>query len=449
MDEEGTIFALASGAGAAGIAVFRISGPAAAAAIASLTGRPPPTPRLAAMRDIRDPGGEVIDRGLLLWFPGPASFTGEDVAELHLHGGRAVRDALHATLSALDLRPAEAGEFTRRAFRNGKLDLTQAEGLADLVAAETDGQRRQALRQMSGALGARYERWRGELVECLAMLEAVIDFPDEDLPEGVDGTVVARLAALADGLRRHLADGRRGERLREGVQVAIIGAPNVGKSSLLNALSRRDLAIVTDRAGTTRDVVEAALDLGGIPVVLADTAGLRDSADPIEREGIRRAWQRAEQADIRLLLLDATMPAALPEGLAALPEGRLIVAANKIDLVVWPPDSGLVGEPVLGLSVRDGTGMEALLARLTSAAEACAAPMAEAGITRLRHREAVEDCLRALERGLGQAGEGCAAAPELVAEDVRLAVRALGRITGSVDVEEVLGQVFARFCIGK
>jgi len=440
-----TIYALASGGGVAGIAVYRISGPAAGTAAGRLTGRALPPPRQAALRRVRDQDGETIDEGLLLWFPGPASFTGEDVAELHLHGGRAVREALYACLARLqDLRPAEAGEFTRRAFQNGRLDLTQAEGLADLVAAETGAQRQQALRQMGGALGGRYERWRGELVECLAILEAAIDFPDEDLPEGIGADVAGRLQGVAAGLRDHLADDRRGERLREGVQVAILGAPNTGKSSLLNALARRDVAIVTDRAGTTRDVVEAALDLDGIPIVLADTAGLRHSGDPVEREGIRRAWSRAEEADIRLLLLDATRFPALPEGVEALLDGRLIVAANKVDLVALPPGATVAGQRVLPLSVREGVGMAGLLAALSRAASACAAPGAEAGITRARHRDAVASCLAALERAVA-----AGSAPELAAEDVRLAVRALGRITGRVDVEEILDQVFSRFCIGK
>ena len=328
-----TIFALASGTGTAGVAVYRVSGPASRAALEALTGSEVPSPRQAVLRRVRDADGVEIDRGLVLWFPAPASFTGEDVVEFHLHGGRAVRSALYRALQALpECRAAEAGEFTRRAFENGLLDLTQAEGLADLVAAETEGQRRQALRQMGGALAAVYEGWRAELVDCLALLESDIDFTDEDLPDNVSAPVFRRLADLAAAMRAHLADGHRGERLREGVRVAIVGPPNVGKSSLLNALARREVAIVTDIAGTTRDVLEVVLDLDGVPAVIADTAGVRRSGDAIEQEGVRRAMARAASDDVRLLVLDS---AALPVDAAAfgdLLQPPVIVAANKSDL---------------------------------------------------------------------------------------------------------------------
>ncbi len=313
-----TIFALSSARGRAGVAVVRASGPEAGAAIAALTGASPPAPRAAALRAINDPAtGEPIDRGLVLWFPAPASVTGEDVAEFHVHGSRAVLDSLLLALGALPgLAPAPAGGFTRRAFDNGKLDLTEVEGLADLIDAETEAQRRQALRQMDGALGALYEGWREDLVRSLAHVEAAIDFPDEAVPEDLIDLVRPDLDRLAAAIRAHLDDSHRGELLRDGLSVAIVGAPNAGKSSFLNAVARREVAIVSAAAGTTRDVIEVRVDLGGYPVLLADTAGLREvvdaegcgdvAVDPVEAEGMRRALARAEQADLKIVVIDGT-----------------------------------------------------------------------------------------------------------------------------------------------
>src|SRR5690348_1626376 len=345
---------------------MRLSGPEAGAALVRLAGALPP-PRRAVRRRFADPRtGEAIDDGMALFFPAPNSFTGEDVAELHIHGSRAVIAALIEALSAVPgLRLAEPGEFTRRAFEHGKLDLTAAEGLADLVAAETAAQRRQALRQLEGALGRLYEDWRARLLRALAHLEAAIDFPEEGLPEGLSEEVRESAATLRAEIARHLADGHRGERMRDGVSVAIIGPPNAGKSSLMNALARRDVAITSAIAGTTRDVIEVALDLGGYPIVLADTAGLRQSADSIEEEGVRRARARAAAADLRLLVLDATEPPpALPAGLM---DGDTIVILNKVDLGLGDGAEGadrLGSGPALRLSVLTGTGMSALLARL-------------------------------------------------------------------------------------
>jgi tRNA modification GTPase len=440
-----TIFALASAPGRAGVAVMRLSGPEAGTALARLAGALPP-PRRAARRRFADPRtGEAIDDGLALFFPAPHSFTGEDVAELHIHGSRAVIAALLDALAALPgLRLAEPGEFTRRAFEHGKLDLTAAEGLADLVAAETAAQRRQALRQLEGALGRLYEDWRERLLRALAHLEAAIDFPEEGLPEDLSGTVRESAAALRAEIARHLADGHRGERLRDGVAVAIIGPPNAGKSSLMNALARRDVAITSAVAGTTRDVIEVALDLGGYAMVLADTAGLRDAADSIEEEGVRRARARAAAADLRLLVLDATEPVpALPAGLV---DRDTVVILNKVDLGV-----GDVGEradrladgPALRLSVLTGMGMSALLARLEKEVAARFAPGDAPLLTRARHREALEACISALDRFTQQP------ALELAAEDLRLATQALGRITGRVDIEDMLDVIFREFCIGK
>jgi tRNA modification GTPase len=441
-----TIFALATAPGRAGIAVLRVSGPAAATALEALAGQRP-APRRATRARFSDPrSGEAIDDGLMLFFPEPNSFTGEAVAELQVHGGRAVVAALLAALGALPgLRLAEPGEFTRRAFENGKLDLTAAEGLADLVAAETAAQRRQALRQLEGELGRLYEDWRARLLRCLAQLEADIDFPEEGLPQDLRQHVAAEAAALRAEMARHLADGGRGERLREGVAVAIIGPPNAGKSSLMNALARRDVAITSASAGTTRDVIEVALDLGGYPVLLADTAGLREVADEVEAEGVRRARARAAAADLRLVLLDATRPAEAG-ALAGLLDADAIVIANKIDLAPgqaadWA--DALAAGPALRLSVRTGAGMEALLVRLEAEVARRFAPGAAPVVTRARHRRALEDCVAALDRFAG------AGLPELAAEDLRAATRALGRITGRVDVEDMLDIVFREFCIGK
>ncbi len=432
-----TIYALASAKGRAGVAVMRLSGEEAGPALAILTGRAVPAPRRAALRAFHDPAtGAVIDRGLAIWFPAPASFTGEDVAELHLHGGPAVIAAMVAALERIDgLCPAEPGEFSRRAFEHGKLDLTEAEGIADLVDAETEAQRVQALRQMEGALGALYEGWRGDLVRALALLEADIDFPDEDLPGGIAAQVTPSLARLAGEIRAHLADGRRGEALRGGFQVVITGAPNVGKSSLLNALARRDVAIVSDVAGTTRDIIEVRLDLGGYPVTLVDTAGLRESADVIEQEGVRRALARAEQADLRLCLFEAGD--RMPEAAA----GDLLVA-TKTDLTPVAARAGLF--PV---SVRTGAGLDALLAALEETIVGRMGLRDAPSLTRARHRRALEDAAAHLDRASAGARDG--REPELVAEDVRLAARTLGRIVGRVDVEDILDVVFGEFCIGK
>lgn len=447
-----TIFALASGRGRAGVAVVRLSGPDAALALRELSRKALPEPRRASLRALyRSSDNSIIDQSLSLYFPAPNSFTGEDVVEFHLHGGPAVITALFNELARFPhFRPAEPGEFTRRAFEHGKMDLTAAEGLGDLVNAETEAQARQALRQMQGELGRLYEDWRGRLIAALAHLEADIDFPDEDLPEGVAAAIAPKIAALQGEILAHLADRRRGEKIREGLDVVILGQPNVGKSSLLNALARRDAAIVSDQAGTTRDIIEVPMDLAGYPVTIADTAGLRVTGDAIEQEGVRRARERAERADIRLFMTTAASPDVPAEFSDFLQEGdyRLI---NKIDLFPYsgtgdsatvPNAAGERGR-VFPLSVRTGEGIDAFLDALekdvTSRLDLSGAP----ALTRLRHRQALEDCVAALER-FQRAG-----APELAAEDVRLAVRALGRITGRVDVEDVLDVIFSDFCIGK
>ena len=439
-----TIYALASGRGRTAVAVLRLSGPAAGSVLSALTRRPPPPARVATLAALRHPEtSELLDRALVLWFPAPRSQTGEDVAELHLHGGRAVLDGVVGVLAALPgLRPAEPGEFSRRAFEHGKLDLTEAEAVADLVDAETAAQRRQALRQYDGALARLYDGWRERLLRLLAHVEAAIDFPEEDLPDGLDERARSALAALIDDLAAHLDDGRRGERLRDGLSVAIIGPPNAGKSSLLNALARRDAAIVSAHSGTTRDVIEVHLDLGGYPLVVADTAGLRDSADEVEREGIRRARNRASRADIKIVVFDGEVWPHLDSVTESLLDANTLVVVNKFDRHgVAAPVVG--GTAALALSVRTGAGLPELIARLTSLAARHLDTAGQPTLTRQRHRAALEECLGALHRAQ------TAPLPELAAEDVRLASRALGRITDRVAVDELLDVIFRDFCIGK
>jgi tRNA modification GTPase len=442
-----TIFALATAPGRAGIAMVRVSGEGAAAALRDLAGTLPP-PRQALHARFRDPqNGETLDDGIALYFAAPASFTGEDIAELHLHGSRAV---LAAVFAALGRRPgfrlAEPGEFTKRAFLNGKLDLTTAEAIADLVEAETAAQRRQAMRQLGGEFGRRCEMWRAGLIAAQARLEAEIDFPEEGLPAEQWSSAKRALAALRAEIATELADDRRGERLRVGVSVAILGPPNAGKSSLMNALARREVAITSHLAGTTRDVIEVALDLGGYPVVLADTAGLRPGTDIVEEEGVRRARARAGSADLKLVVLDATRP----EEAAAvrdLVDAQTLIVANKIDCARQPAETAwadaLGAGPALRCSATQGEGIAALIARLAAAVEAMLTSGAAPLVTRARHRQALERCVAALERF------AAASLPELAAEDLRAAARELGRITGRVDVEDMLDALFREFCIGK
>jgi tRNA modification GTPase len=436
------IFALASGAGRAAVAVVRLSGSGVGDVVRRLVGGPLPPPRAASVKRLRHPDtGETLDRALVLWFPGPRSYTGEDCAELHLHGGPAVVAGVAEALVAAGARPAEAGEFTRRAFINGKLDLTAAEGVADLIAAETAAQRRQALRQAEGGLAALHNGWTERLTSLLARQEAFIEFETEDLPPDLDAAVARDAAALRAEMEAHLADGGRGERLREGLVAAILGAPNAGKSSLLNALLGRDAAIVSARAGTTRDVVEARLDLGGVPVTLADTAGLREASDEIEAEGVRRALLRAESADMRLLVFAADKPPD-PDTLALVAPGPgALVVANKTDLA--PAPATIAGVAPIPVSIRTGEGLSVLRDRLAALAADLACPTTATPLTRSRHRSALRDAVARL------AELDAAELPELRAECLRAASAALGRITGRVGIEAVLDAVFGEFCIGK
>ena len=428
MMSEMTIFALASGSAHAAIAVMRLSGPCSKAVITALCGGNLPAPRHASLRRLRDPSGTVLDHALVLWMPGPGTYTGEDCAELHLHGGRAVIDGVADALTEVGLRPAEPGEFTRRAFLNGRMDLVEAEAVHDLVAAETSAQRRQALRQLEGALGALYQDWADRLRGILAYQEALIDFPDEDLPLEVEAQLLATLRAVGTEVRAHLDDAGRGEKLREGLFFAITGAPNVGKSTLINALAGRDVAIVSAIPGTTRDALETRVVLGGVPVTLVDTAGLRETTDSIEAEGVRRALAQAADADLVMTVIEA---GSAPDQCCQL------LIANKADLGRPGP------EGALRISAKTGLGMEELRRHLATMAQRMTESRGPPPLTRARHRAALlaaAEHLEAAER---------ADLPELRGEDLRMAMRALGRITGHVGVEDILDSVFSRFCIGK
>jgi tRNA modification GTPase len=437
MSSADTIYALASAPGKSGVAVVRASGERAKIALQNLSSITHLKPRLAQLATLKFEGVE-IDKALVIFFEGPNSFTGEDVAEFHIHGGRAVVQKLFSALGSLGLRMAEPGEFTRRAFLNGKLDLTEAEGLADLINAETESQRLQALNQLSGALSAFYEDLRLRLLRILAHVEADIDFPDEDLPPDLLASRVAEIETLIRDVKNHLNDARRGERLRDGFSIAILGAPNAGKSSLINALAQREAAIVSARAGTTRDVVEVHLDVSGYPVILADTAGLRDTSDDIEEEGIRRALQRAESADLKLVLFDSGSPA--DEKSLSLLDDKSIAIQTKTDLQKGPVKG-------LHVSAKTGEGVPELLKAITEKLKIWTDEKASPPLTRQRHREALMHALEALQRAATQAQ---AKAPyELTAEELRTAAMALGRITGRVDVEDILDKIFREFCIGK
>lgn len=461
-----TIFALATPPGRSGVAVVRVSGPQSWEGLYilspnlsadSASGIVSHTARLSVLTD---PASDtLIDLALVVAFKSPRSYTGEDIVEYQVHGGRAVVDSLLRALSALPgHRMALPGEFTRRAFENGKMDLTEAEAVADLINAETSAQKMLALAQMGGALSELYQGWAGRLKKALAHLEADIEFPDEDMPEGIAPEVKESAAALQGEIAAHLRDNRRGERLRDGIHIAVIGAPNAGKSSLVNALAQREIAIVSDLPGTTRDILEAHLDLGGYPVILSDTAGLRPEQigaaghDAIEGEGIRRALKRAQEADIKILLFDATEETPHAATLALRDENSLIIF-NKADIPLPSPGSlrslslSLQGEGlrerVLDISVKTGAGLDLLIQKLVEKIKASLGKSEAPALTRARHRDAVNEAHAALERALQ------APLPELFAEDLRLALRALGRITGKTDVEDLLDVVFRDFCIGK
>src|SRR6266849_2090674 len=447
-----TIFALSSGRPPSAISIARVSGPRAGAALTLLAGKIP-APRMATRALLRDRNRQPIDDAVILWFPAPASATGEDVAEFHVHGGRAVLAALFAALSDFDnLRAAEPGEFTRRAFENGKLDLTEAEGLDDLIHADTDRQRRQALSQLKGLLGDRARDWRAQIIEASALIEAGIDFSDEaDVPAELIAPALKKIKTLLGDIQQVLAAQRHGERLREGLVVAIAGPPNVGKSTLMNQLARREVAIVSPHAGTTRDVIEVQLDLDGYPVTVIDTAGIRETDDPVEQEGVRRARARAAEADLVLWLIDAQHEQSPQEGAAPVWTVR-----NKIDLDAARADSlnpnraAALGQARrlgsgFGISASRGDGIPELISALVAFAQDCLGSGEGGLISRVRQRKLLQETAESLQRGIEVIGKG----EELAAEELRTAAHSLGKLLGRVDVEDILDAIFREFCIGK
>jgi tRNA modification GTPase len=453
-----TIFALSSGRAPAAIAVVRVCGPQARVALEKLIGRLPP-PRQATLAKVRDPkSGEAIDEALVLWFPRPHSETGEDMAEFQLHGGHAVVAAVFEALGQIEgCRPAEPGEFTRRAFENGRLDLTEVEGLADLIAAETPAQRRQAYRQLKGLIGDQAQAWRKQIVEALALVEARIDFSDEvDGPEDLVGPALFAAQQLRSKIAAALGDQGRGERLRDGMIVAIAGPPNAGKSTVLNRLARREAAIVSPYPGTTRDVIEVHLNLDGYPVTLLDTAGIRESSDPVEQMGIRRATERAAAADLVLWVVDGSAIDGSANGIGSNSGGKPFESKtwtiiNKTDAAVnslWISceSQSASSERMFAVSALSGEGMDALIEALAAHSRDYFAGAESGLITRARHRRALEETVGALDRALAQGDSGT---EELIAEELRSAATTLGRLTGRIDVEDILEVIFREFCIGK
>tara|TARA_B100000401_G_scaffold429327_1_gene362843 strand:- start:479 stop:1810 length:1332 start_codon:yes stop_codon:yes gene_type:complete len=438
---EDTILALATGSLHAATALIRISGNAASTT-ANILGFKLQKQRLASVAILKD-GERKLDEALVIFFKGPRSYTGEDVMELHVHGGRAVIEAVINTLQKQGgFRIAEPGEFTKRAVLNGKMDLTKAEGINDLIQAETEAQRVQSFAQVDGALSEIAFGWREKAIKIAAHVEAYIDFPDEEIPESTLTSLGDEMSVLIRDIEKSLNDGRRGEILREGFRVAVIGPPNAGKSTLVNWLSKRPVSIISEQPGTTRDVLEASLDLGGYPVIIADTAGLRASTDPIENEGIKRAQEWAKTANSRLILLEPSTEAGFLERLKPNPECDLVVL-NKIDLL--PRD--FKKEETLAISLKDEIGLDKLLNRLKKIVSKSMVGQEPPVITRTRHREALQSCLNSIKSA--KTALLSDEEPEIVAEELRAATKSLGRVVGAVDVEDLLDVVFGDFCIGK
>lgn len=440
-----TIFALSSAQGRAGVSVFRVSGPAAENIVKILTGRSCPAPRKAALR-LFSRDSNIIDSGLLLWFPGPKSFTGEDVAEFQVHGSPAVIESMASAFMSAGARQAQAGEFTRRGFENGRMDLTEAEAIADLIDAETEGQRKQAARQMRGGLRDTYDVWREELIDALAQIEGEIDFPDEgDVPDELAHQAAPGLQRVIDAMELALSDSARGEHIRHGLDVVIIGPPNAGKSTLMNQLSNKEAAIVSPEAGTTRDIVEVHMVIAGLPVRISDTAGIRETENAIEAEGVKRAYKRASESNIRVGVIDSTDLSPLPSVLSGLRTGDFLVI-NKTDL----SDSSTLpsieeGITSLLMSAHDADDVNTLRRELEIAVKDRFSVSETAGLTRARHRDCVERAVSALRR----AKSNLIIAPELAGDDMRAGLHAIKELAGETDIEAVLGRIFSRFCVGK
>jgi len=440
-----TIYSLSTGAGSSGVAIIRLSGSASEEVLKILTRKQTPKPRLASLRRIHSPvNQDAIDEGIVIWFPGPNSYTGEDVVEFHVHGGPSITEEVLKSISTIgSCRIAEPGEFTRRAFQSGKMDLTSAEAVADLIDAKTIEQRRQALKQFDGQLAGLYDEWRKQLIDLLAYAESAIDFSDEELPENINKTIKHNILCIKDSIAQHIDDKMVGERIRSGFRVTIVGAPNSGKSSLLNRLATRDAAIVSDIAGTTRDVIEVQMNLEGFAVIISDTAGIRDAQNEVEVEGVRRARKSADEADLLVVVFDALDLPNISDLTSTYITDKSLVLINKVDVLEHNLPSEINGKEILGVSAKTGEGFEEFQLKLNQDIKNYFRNNEQPVLTRVRHREALEEALVSLNRS------SQAKLPELVAEDIRLAVRSIGKITGRVDVEDVLDIIFNEFCIGK
>jgi len=442
-----TIYALSSGSGISGIAVIRVSGKKTADVIKQITGEGLPIPRMATLKKFNKNGSkELIDEGVIIWFPAPNSYTGEDLAEFHVHGSRAVINAMHATISKIkNCRLAEPGEFTKRAFQNGRLNLLKAESIADLISAETEIQRKQALKVMSGTSSAKFNSWRENILKILSHVEAKIDFPDEDLPKNIIKEIQKTSNNVLQEIKKTLDDQKVGERIREGFKIAIVGPPNSGKSSLLNYLSKRDVAIVSEIAGTTRDVIETHLNLDGYPVIVSDTAGIRNSKNEIEKKGIKIALKRAEDADLRLVIISAKN-VDFTSVLKGLLTKNAILVVNKSDLIKRKLNKKFKKYEHVLISVKKDLNLNKLITKIKSKLKNKFTATEDILITRERHRQSLINCVKHLEKFQKKKSVQDF---DKAAEDLRLATRHLGMIVGKVDVEELLDSIFNDFCIGK
>ena len=442
-----TIYALSSGSGISGVAVIRVSGKKTADVVKKLTGSKLPSPRAATLKKFNKNGGkELIDEGVIIWFPAPHSYTGEDLAEFHVHGSRAVIKAMHSAISKIkNCRLAEPGEFTKRAFQNGRINLLKAESIADLISSETEIQRKQAIKIMNGKSSDKFNSWREKLLKILSHIEAKIDFPDEDLPKNIFNQIQKTLTQVEKDIKKTLNDQKVGERIREGFKIAIVGPPNSGKSSLLNYLSKRDVAIVSEIAGTTRDVIETHLNLDGYPVIVSDTAGIRNSKNEIEKKGIKIALNRAEDADLKLVIVSAKN-ANFTYVLEGLLTKDAILVINKSDLIKGKLNSKFKKYEHILISIKKDSNLNKLIVKIKNKLKKKFTTAEDILITRERHRQSLINCVRHLEKFQKKK---LARDFDKAAEDLRLATRHLGMIVGKVDVEELLGSIFNDFCIGK